>query len=78
MRQMFGGVKLMSNSISTSPINDSSSELSETSENDGMLFHTRTLKTMSKEERKEFLDREDKSFKKNLKDIQIHSLWDFK
>ena len=78
MRQMFGGVKLVVNSISTSPFEESSSEMSENEEDDGMLFHTRTLKLMSKEERKEFLESEHKSFIKNLKDIQIHSLWDFK
>ena len=78
MRQIFGGVKLVLNSISTSPFEDSSSELSENEEDDGMLFHTRSLKLMSKEERKEYLDCEHKSYKKNLKDIQIHSLWHFK
>lgn len=59
MRQLFGGVKLV---VSTSPFSESSSEMSENEEDDGMLFHTRTLKKMSKEERKDFLDREHKNY----------------
>lgn len=76
LRQIFGGVKLVQSDEILSSSSDS--DLSDLEEDDGMIFRSKPMKQMSKEERKEFLDSEHKNFKKGLDNIQIHSLWDFK
>ena len=53
LRQMFGGVKL---ARGKSPQSSDTSDISDSEENDGMLFRTKQLKVMSFEERKDYLD----------------------
>ena len=64
LRQMYGGVRLLQNQDLLS--SESSCDLSDLEEDDGMIFRSKPLKLLSFEERKEFLDSEHKDFKNSL------------